>query len=47
MEIKRIAMDTSKHVFTLVAVDDRGQLVMRRELKRHQVEPFFTHRSVI
>jgi transposase len=40
MEIKRIAMDPSKHVFTLVGVDDRGQVVMRRELKRHQVEPF-------
>ncbi len=35
MEIKRIAMDTSKYFFMLVAVDDRGQVVMRRELKRH------------
>lgn len=41
MEIKRIAVDTSKHIFTLVGVDDRGKVVMRRELKRHQVEPFF------
>jgi transposase len=41
MEIKRIAVDTSKHFFTIVGVDDRGQVVMRRELKRHQVEAFF------
>ena len=41
MEIKRIAVDTSKHVFTLVAVDGGGHAVLRRELKRHQVEPFF------
>ena len=41
MEIKRIAVDTSKHIFTVAGVDDRGQVVLRRELKRHQVEPFF------
>jgi transposase len=41
MEIKRIAIDTSKHVFTLHGVDDREHVVLRRELKRHQVEPFF------
>jgi transposase len=47
MEIKRIAVDTSKHVFTLVAVDDRGQAVLRRELKRHQVEPFFKKQAPV
>jgi transposase len=41
MEIKRIAIDTSKHVFTLHGVDEREHVVLRRELKRHQVEPFF------
>jgi transposase len=47
MGIKRIAMDTSKHVFTLVGVDDRGQVLMRRELKRHQVEPFFKKQAPV
>jgi len=47
MEIKRIAVDTSKHVFTLVGVDDRGQVVMRRELRRHQVEPYFKKQSPV
>ncbi len=34
-------MDTSKHVFTLRGVDERGNTVLRRELRRQQVEPFF------
>ena len=41
MNIKRIAIDTSKHVFTLHGVDERGQVGLRRELKRHQVVSFF------
>ena len=41
MEVKRIAIDTSKHVFTLHGVDARGHVVLRRELKRHQLERFF------
>jgi transposase len=41
MEIKRIAIDTSKHVFTLHGVDEQERPVLRRELRRHQVEAFF------
>lgn len=41
MEIKRIAIDTSKHVFTLHGVDAQERVVVRRDLKRHQVETFF------
>ena len=41
MELKRIAIDTSKHVFTLHGVDYQDRVVFRRELKRAQVEPFF------
>lgn len=40
-EIKLIGMDTSKHVFTLHGVDANGVAVLRRELRRNQVEPFF------
>ena len=41
MDLKRIAIDTSKHVFTLHGVDHQDRVVFRRELKRAQVEPFF------
>jgi len=42
MKYKRIAIDTSKHVFTLHGVDDQERPVLRRELKRGQVEAFFS-----
>jgi transposase len=34
-------MDTSKHVFTLHGVDERGHAVLRCELRRQQLERFF------
>jgi transposase len=41
MKFKRIAIDTSKHVFTLHGVDEQERPVLRRELKRANVESFF------
>ncbi len=41
MEVKRVAIDTSKHVFTLHGVDERERPVLRRELRRAQVAGFF------
>jgi transposase len=41
MEIKRISIDTSKHVFTLHGVDEGDRPALRRELRRSQVEGFF------
>ncbi|WP_288049277.1 IS110 family transposase [Acidiphilium sp.] len=41
MECKRISIDTSKHVFTIHGVDDQERPVLRREIRRSQVEPFF------
>ncbi len=41
MNFKRIAIDTSKNVFTLHGVDDQERAILRRELKRGQVETFF------
>jgi len=41
MKFKRIAIDTSKHVFTLHGVDEQERPVLRCELKRGQVESFF------
>ena len=41
MKFKRIAIDTSKHVFTLHGVDEQERPVLRREIRRGQVEAFF------
>jgi transposase len=41
MKLKRIAIDISKHVFTLHGVDDQERPVLRRDLKRAEVETFF------
>jgi transposase len=36
-----VAIDTSKHVFTLHGVNELGKVVLRRELRRRQMEGFF------
>lgn len=41
MEIKRISIDTSKHIFTLHGVDGQDRPILRREIRRGQVEEFF------
>jgi transposase len=41
MKLKRIAIDTSKSVFALHGIDEAGNAVLRRELRRRQVEVFF------
>src|SRR5262249_15730954 len=41
-ELRLLAIDTSKHIFTLHGVDERGSPVLRRELRRAQVEAFFS-----
>jgi len=41
MEYKRISIDTSKHIFTLHGVDEHDRAILRRELRRAQVEAFF------
>ena len=40
MEIKRIGVDTSKHVFTLHGVDASGAAVLRRDLRRGAFEAY-------
>jgi transposase len=40
-EIKRIAIDTSKSVFTLHGVDDGGRAILRRNLRRGELLRFF------
>jgi transposase len=41
MKYKRIAIDISKHVFTLHGVDEQERPVLRRNLKRSEMETFF------
>jgi transposase len=43
-EIKRIGIDTSKAVFTLHAVDQADRPVLRANLRRSQILPFFKKR---
>jgi len=40
MELKRIAIDTSKHVFTIHGIDVNDRPVLRQELRRGRVETF-------
>lgn len=40
-ELTLLAIDTSKHVFTLHGVDASGKAILRRELRRSQMEAFF------
>lgn len=42
MDYKRIAIDISKHVFTVHGVDSQEQPVLRRNLKRSEIEVFFS-----
>jgi transposase len=41
MELKRIAIDTSKYLFTLHGVDHDDRVVLRRELRRDKLTAFF------
>ena len=41
MRIIRIGLDTSKHVFQIHGVDENEQTVLRRQLRRSEVEKFF------
>ena len=41
-EIIRVGLDTSKHVFQLHGVDAQEKVVLRRQLRRGEMERFFT-----
>jgi transposase len=41
MTIIRVGLDTSKHVFQIHGVDENEQPVLRRQLRRQEVEKFF------
>ena len=42
MNLKRIGLDTSKAVFTLHGVDHDEKTVLRRNIRRAELEAFFT-----
>jgi hypothetical protein len=46
-EITRIAIDTSKSVFTLHGVDAAGRAVLRRNLRRSEVVAFFEKQPAV
>jgi len=46
-ELTRIAIDTSKSVFTLHGVDASGRAVLRRNLRRQQFEAFFEKQPAV
>ena len=41
MKITTIGIDLAKNVFQVHGVDERGKAVLKKQLKRHQVLPFF------
>jgi transposase len=41
MKITTVGVDLAKNVFQIHAVDERGKAVLRKQLKREQVAPFF------
>jgi transposase len=41
MSIKTVGLDLAKNVFQVHAVDERGAIVLRKQLRRDQVAPFF------
>jgi len=43
MKITTVGIDLAKHVFQIHAVDERGQLVLRKQLRRAQVAVFFAN----
>ena len=40
-EISTVGLDIAKSVFQVHAIDDAGEVVVRRQLKRRQVLQFF------
>ena len=43
MKITTVGIDLAKNVFQIHAVDERGKVVVKKQLKRNQVIPFFTN----
>ncbi len=46
MEITTIGIDLAKNVFQVHGVDRHGKAVLRKQLRRDQVAPFFANLSM-
>lgn len=45
MKVMTIGLDLAKNVFQVHGVNERGVAVLRKQLKRDQLVPFFARRS--
>lgn len=45
MKVTTIGLDLAKNVFQVHAIDDVGEVIVRKTLRRSQVLPFFTKLS--
>ena len=43
MKITTIGIDLAKNVFQVHGVDERGKTVLKKQLKREQMAPFFAN----
>jgi hypothetical protein len=43
MTIKTIVLDLAKQVFQILAIDERGQVVLKKQLARAKLAAFFTN----
>ena len=43
MKITTVGIDLAKHVFQIHAVDKHGRVVVKKQIKRDQIVPFFTN----
>ena len=41
MKVSTVGLDLAKNVFQVHAIDDAGEVIVRRSLRRRQVMPFF------
>ena len=46
MKIARIGIDLAKNVLQVHGADDKGKIVLKKQLKRTQVLPFFANSPV-
>ena len=47
MNISTIGLDLAKNVFQVHAIDDAGEVIVRRSLRRRQVLPFLPNWSPV
>jgi transposase len=47
MNITTVGIDLAKNVFQVHGVDARGKVVLRRQLRREQVAPYFVKPAAV